>query len=41
MGKLLHEERIHVRIASFKEVMSMLKNTIDMLALKKMIRHSS
>lgn len=35
IDKQLLEERIPIRIASLKEVMSMLKNTIDILAFKK------
>lgn len=38
---ILHEERMHIRIFSFKEVKSMLKTTIDILVLKKIIRHCS
>lgn len=41
MGKLLHEEKIHFRIASFKEVMFMLKNITDLFSIKKIIRHNS
>lgn len=36
---IFHEERMHIRIFSFKEVKSMLKSTIDILVLKKIIRH--
>lgn len=35
---ILHEERMHIRIFSFKEVKSMLKTTIDILVLKKTLQ---